>query len=327
MVRRRPDWRSGAGDAAGEKNLIAMTAMKSASIVGVGLINQDIVAVVPHWGGDEKVNAERMWEQIGGPVPVALCAMAWLGLPAPPHFIGVVADDADGKAISERLTSAGIIPCLTQAEGGRTSRSLVLLNSQTGTRFVANHAADLPPLTFDARQEMSLQNAHLLHLDGRDLPAALRAAQIVRASGGTVSLDLGTMRPGREALFPLCDILIASRKGGAGAFPEDADNPLRQVERFLQAGVGVSGVTLGAEGVVIGSRSETPRFLPAFAVENVRDTCGAGDLFHGAFLWAHLHRDNLFAAAAFAQAAVALRIPHYGNQDNLPRPRRRRIVP
>jgi sugar/nucleoside kinase (ribokinase family) len=80
-------------------------------------------------------------------------------------------------------------------------------------------------------------------------------------------------------------------------------------------------VTLGADGVVIGCRDENggePVHLPAFRVPNVVDTCGAGDLFHGAFLWAYREGRSVLESATFAQAAVALRIQHYGNVAGQP---------
>ena len=48
-------------------------------IVGFGLVNKDIVAVVPAWERGSKARATRTFEQIGGPVPVALTAVAKLG--------------------------------------------------------------------------------------------------------------------------------------------------------------------------------------------------------------------------------------------------------
>ena len=44
----------------------------------------------------------------------------------------------------------------------------------------------------------------------------------------------------------------------------------------------------------------------------------AGDLFHGAFLWAYLSGRDPHGAGDFAQAAVALRITGLGNRAGLP---------
>lgn len=312
-----------------------MTKRGDGPVVGLGLVNKDFVASVPSWERDGKVAASAYFEQVGGPVPVALAALARLeGGPGNVSLLGVLGDDRDGDDLLGWLAAGGVDGSLvTRAPATSTSRSLVLLDERDGTRTVANWAGGLPPLTpFTPEQEALLARAGLLHLDGRDLDASLRAAEIVRGvsvacgAGGVVSLDLGTMRPGGERLLPLCDIVIASRKGGSGAFPDAvrggpqaADSPAEQVRRFLDLGAEIAGVTLGHEGVVIGERGGgEPVHLPAFVVERVVDTCGAGDAFHGAFLAAHRAGRGPIEAAGFAQAAVAVRIARRGNQAGLP---------
>ena len=287
-------------------------------IVGVGLVSRDDVMVVPTLERDAKVAATQYFSQVGGPVPVALWAMVRLGLDTMPHFFGVVGDDDAGKEIARQLTKEKVTAHLVHAPGIATSRSHVYLDVRDGSRTLANYAETLPPLAFTLEQETILSQARLLHLDGRDLPAALRAAEIVANAGGLISLDLGTMRPGREPLIADCDIVLASKKGGAGAFPDVADNPMEQVRRFLSQGIRIAGVTLGKDGVVIGEQSGDIFHLPAYDVGDAVDTCGAGDLFHGAFLWAYLRGETLYECADFAQAAVAVRIGHYGNFAGLP---------
>jgi sulfofructose kinase len=288
------------------------------SLVGFGLVNKDLVAVANGVQKDHKSEASHYFEQVGGPIPVALqCAARLGGLRC--VQLGVVGADREGDELAGLLEEFGVEVRLQKAPGISTSKSLVLLDQTDGTRTLANYAETLPVFAFDPPSETLLSRADLLHLDGRDLAGCLHAARRVKNAGGTVSYDLGTMREGREELFPLCELVLASRKGGAGAFPDVAHDPLAQVARFLEAGASVAGVTLAEKGVAIGWRGgPAPQILPAPLAPRVVDTCGAGDTFHGAFIWAHLMGYPPPDAARFAMNAVVHRIGRFGNRAGLP---------
>jgi ribokinase len=292
-------------------------------IIGLGLVNKDLVAQVPAWERDEKTTAAAYFEQTGGPVPVALMTLARLGGDTKPLILSVIGGDRDGEEISGWLAEDGVDTLLLQREGAEisTSKSLVIVDSRDASRTLVNVAAHLPPLRITDAHRGSLAGTRLLHIDGRDLPACLVATRIVKENRGTVSLDLGTMRPGAEQLLPLCDIILASKKGAAGAFPSVADSPERQVQEFLRLGTAVAGVTLGKNGVVIGFRSEkgtTIQAMSAIPAPDAVDSCGAGDVFHGAFLWAYLQGHDPIASTRFAQAAASLRIRRLGNRAGIP---------
>jgi len=293
---------------------------KARPVAGLGLVNKDFVAVAESVERDGKANAQHYFEQVGGPVPVALTAMARLGLDSRPAFLGVIGADHHGEHLAALLEEDGV-DALPLKREGTTSKSLVLLDARDGSRTLANWSGGLPPLLpFAPAQAAALQGAGLLHVDGRDLDACVAAAEVVRAGGGRVSIDLGTMRPGREALLARCDLILSSRKGGAGAFPDAAGDPLEQVRRFLSMGAEAAGVTLAHEGVAVGSQDMAgPVRLRAFVPPGpVVDTCGAGDTFHGAFVWAYRSGRSAVEAADFAQAAVCLKITRLGNRAGLP---------
>ncbi|MBC8103123.1 MAG: hypothetical protein H7Z41_11105 [Cytophagales bacterium] len=294
-----------------------------AAIIGIGLAGKDCVVQVEAWERDEKTTASAYLEQVGGPVPVALMAMARLGLPQKPLLLSVIGGDPEGEQVSRWLGEGGIENAFLQRSGPETAtcKSLVILDQRDASRTIVAVAAHLPPLDLEPMRRSFFAATRLLHLDGRDLPASLGAATIVRSAGGTVSLDLGTMRPGAEALLPHCDIILASQTGAAGAFPAVSSLPQRQVEEFLKLGATIAGVTLGKNGVVIGFRRETRttvRMLPAISTPDAVDSCGAGDTFHGAFLWAYLQGRDPVRCAQFAQAAASLRIRRLGNRAGMP---------
>ena len=87
-------------------------------------------------------------------------------------------------------------------------------------------------------------------------------------------------------------------------------------------GCKIGGVTQGERGVLWYDESGEVRTLPALPVPQarVRDTSGAGDVFHGAYVYSYL--DNPFKGweehFRFAQHAAAYKIQHLGNEAGLP---------
>jgi sugar/nucleoside kinase (ribokinase family) len=84
----------------------------------------------------------------------------------------------------------------------------------------------------------------------------------------------------------------------------------------------VGGVTLGERGLVWYDETGPVRTLPALAVpsDRVIDTNGAGDVFHGAYIYSYLTNtakgwEDHFR---FARAAAAYKIQHLGNEAGLP---------
>jgi sugar/nucleoside kinase (ribokinase family) len=87
-------------------------------------------------------------------------------------------------------------------------------------------------------------------------------------------------------------------------------------------GVRVGGVTMGAKGLLWYDESDAERFLPALDVPDrlVIDTNGAGDIFHGSYVYSYLIDPDAEWEQhfKFARAASAHSIQHLGNEASLP---------
>ena len=106
-------------------------------------------------------------------------------------------------------------------------------------------------------------------------------------------------------LLRLVDYLIASS--------DFADDPHELADRY---GCPVVGITRGAEGAVFLDRG---RLLESRAFKvPVVDTTGAGDVFHGAFIYGLLHRWPLEENLRFSHAAAALNCMHIGARGGIP---------
>jgi sulfofructose kinase len=118
----------------------------------------------------------------------------------------------------------------------------------------------------------------------------------------------------REALFRLTDILIVGRRFGRMLTGKDAP---RDILHALAAfGPRVVGLTLAETGSMLLYQDEIV-VAPGFPVEVV-DTTGAGDVFHGAFVYGLLRRWEARTILAFANAVSALKCTCLGGRAGIP---------
>jgi sugar/nucleoside kinase (ribokinase family) len=87
-------------------------------------------------------------------------------------------------------------------------------------------------------------------------------------------------------------------------------------------GCRVGGVTMGERGLLWFDEAGAVRTLPALPIarERVLDTNGAGDVFHGAYVFSYLNSPGKSWQEhfEFARAASTYKIQHLGNEAGLP---------
>jgi sulfofructose kinase len=132
-------------------------------------------------------------------------------------------------------------------------------------------------------------------MDWRWPEAARLVATAARSAGVPVVLDLDRDVPAAWELAAVATHTIAD-----STLSEAYGGPARLLDRLTAMGTWAA-VTAGREGVIHrGGR------VPAFAI-TVRDSTGAGDVFHAAFALALAEGRSEREAMVFASAAAALR--------------------
>ncbi len=251
-------------------------------VVGLGLNATDTVVLVrefPSLGSKERVVGVS--RQAGGQVATALVTCQRLGLRA--RYVGKVGDDEAGRFQLDSLRREGLDLRYTRV-ARRTPNQLayIIVDQATGERTVF---WDRHPRLEVSPSELTPEavcSAKVLHLDGCDVEACMRAARWARASGIPVVADLDTVYKRVEKLFPLIDYLIAS----ANFLPAvtGTDDPFRVLEYMAREyRIRAPGMTLGRDGALVFWQGRF-HYSPGFVVETV-DTTGAGDVFHGAFVY------------------------------------------
>jgi len=154
-----------------------------------------------------------------------------------------------------------------------------------------------------------LSEYDILHLDGWAGAAAIKAAKIVRANGGTVVLDAGSVKPQMQELLPLVNVLIASQLFQNSQFGSTAATD----EQLLSLGIPNVITTDGSHGATW-ITDDDRLHEPALRIK-VIDTNGAGDVFSGAILHALASGWNRQATLKFANQVAGYVCQHRGNSS------------
>lgn len=286
-------------------------------ILAIGVCTVDQIAVVPTFPRpDGRLDMRELTPAIGGIAAVAAIAAARLG--ARVGFAGAVGDDSLGRDIRAALDEDGVdTTLLTVSAAVQTPTTIIISDSATGTRSILNHPAiatfGLAPSDAVVRAAVAARYVHLDHTAFPDLADAVLPA--CRAAGALVSLDAGVDFPGIERYLPLIDIYVTTdRQLASMTGQHDLARGLAQVRA---AGPRIAAATLGVEGsAALGPGGEWV-VAPAFHVPVV-DTTGAGDVFHGAFLYALLQGWDMRDTLTFANAAAALSCRALGGRPGCP---------
>jgi ribokinase len=289
-------------------------------ILGLGGVTTDQIGLVDHIpGSDEVIRLQRYRVEQGGMVATALVAAARLGAEA--EFLGAVGDDANGNLALERFAAEGIAtPSVQVLAGGISAFSFILVESHSGKRTIIHEpgvqrarALDIPKRDMKAK----LGGVGYLHLDGFWMDTAIELAETAREMQIPITLDIGQNQrdPKIEILLGLADYVIPSLPF-ARRFTK-SERVEQAAATLLGYGAGAVIQTLGEQGAYVLLKEGGSFTVPAFPIEVV-DTTGAGDSFHGGFLFALSRNYALQEAVVFASAVAALKCTKLGGQSGLP---------
>jgi sulfofructose kinase len=277
-------------------------ALPSADVVGVGINATDTIIRLPHFPTlDSKVELLSAEVKPGGQVASAIVACRRWGLSA--RYVGKIGDDAAGKLQVEEMQREGVYSHWITAPGCTSQSSYILVDELSGERTVLWKRDPEIALRPEDLQREWICGTRALLVDGHDTEAAAQAARWAREELIPVVGDFDNKYPRVEELLEYVDFVIASKD-----FPERLTGEkdlLRSLpDIFREFKCRLMGATLGRFGVLVWDGEE---FLlrPGFQVQAV-DTTGAGDIFHGAFLYGLVRDWGLEEILEFSCAAAAL---------------------
>lgn len=294
--------------------------MKTIDVFGLDMPCMDInvnVDEMPERNGGAR--ARNLSFQGGGKVSSGMVASARQGVSC--AIGGVLGADIFGRFCCQDFVRHGInVENLRLREGCDTGVSLVISEKHTQTRSFLFRASNAAPLQeSEVNWELLKQSKYLFIADTSELTR--KAVSIAREHGVQVFIDADYYSDALYDLIPEIDYFIGSEFVFDSLFPGEKEKGLENLrpacEKLLAMGPGTVVFTFGEKGCIGLDRQEGFFTLPAFSVE-VRDTVGAGDVFHGAFLASLLKNRSVKECARYASATSAIKCTRIGGRAGIP---------
>lgn len=283
-------------------------------VVGVGLNATDTLIRLPHFPAfNSKVEFESARVAPGGQTASAIVACRSWGLAA--RYVGKVGDDSAAELQRAEFRKAGIEAQLISVPDCTSQQAFILVDEGSGERTVLWRRDERLALQPGDLQREWISTARALHTDGHDNLAAAQAGRWAREAGIPVTADLDNLYAHVESLLDHVDYMIASQDFPARLTGER--NLLKALPAIAERhGCKVAGATLGRDGVLVWTKQDGFLYTQAYLVE-ARDTTGAGDVFHGAFLYALLAGWPLPCILDFSCAAAGLNCTALGARGGI----------
>jgi len=286
-------------------------------VIGIGCCAFDFLLIVPEkFKLDARTDISEFAMQGGGPIGTGLVTLARLG--AKTLYLGKLADDQFGHFLYEDFKKEGVDTGRIIFEKGASSTiAFILVHESTGKRTIfVPHQLNAVHLY---RGEINLEvvkSTRVLYIDSFYPEVSRDAAEIAKRNGVMVVLGIEGMTRQTPGLIKSSDVFIGDEE-----FLKDFTGRRNYLEgiKKLQAKYKdkIIVVTVGTQGSYVASGNEIFH-TPAFRVR-AKDTTGAGDVYHAAFIYGLLKKWDLHYTARFASATAALKCLSLGGRQGIPR--------
>jgi sulfofructose kinase len=282
-------------------------------VVGIGFPCIDFLINVDQFPetNSAAILREFSW-QGGGKVATALVTLGRLGVET--GFAGVVGGDAFGTFLVEDFKRHGVDTSrLIVDAAASTSLSVPISEKLTGGRSFIFNFGTCRKLQREDLDAEYIASAKILHLENMD-PVSLAAAAIARQNRVKVVIDADHENSASLEWLAQIDVLVASEFYYKAYFKDSHYE--ENCRNILSMGPQIVVFTLGGRGCV-GMDAGGYFELPAFQVP-VTDTTGAGDVYHGAFIYGLLQGWKTLETARFASAVAAIKCTRLGGRAAIP---------
>ena len=286
-------------------------------VLCVGHCSYDIICPVEAYPiEDNKYRIEERIDSGGGSAANAAYLLGKWGIET--YMAGVIGSDDLGNKIKKELESVQVkTDHIETIFDQPTSISFILVNKQNGSRTVFSPSSKA---SGQARKYDYLMNPDIILIDGYEYTAAREALN--KYPEAISIIDAETSSPEILELCKYVKYIVCSKNFAETMAKTKADfkDPKTLVNMYQNLRNRFPNkeiiVTLSEHGALYADGDEI-KIMPGLN-RQVKDTTGAGDLFHGAFAYGMLNKFPIEKCVSYGNIAAGLSLDKIGVRNSVP---------
>jgi sugar/nucleoside kinase (ribokinase family) len=267
-------------------------------VLFVGLITVDIQYFVDEFPSpNQKIKTEPPHVNVGGPAANAAVTFSFLG--GDSCFLTSIGKNSFSGFINDELTNLKIdVVDFSENECIEPVIASVITSSGNGDRSIISHFPHSVSCHFNIADHFNWNELDLVFIDGFYSEIALLVCKKAKEFNLMVVFDGGSWKSGTDEILQNVDFAICSEQ----FLPPCCNNYSEVIHYLNKKGINKIAVTRGEKSIQWFENNQFNSIdVPKI---DTKDTLGAGDIFHGAFAWYLLEKDN-FEQALIRASEVA----------------------
>ena len=274
-------------------------------LLGIGLsVYDQNLFVGEHPGPDDKITASSSSVSLGGPACIGTLCANRLGLKT--ALLSCVGDDPQGTYIRKTQQSFKS-HSLLEVPSKISAHGTIIIKSNGERSVIAVPPKDIryPAITLEKAPKYIL-------CDGRLGCEYYELIEKLISQGSQLILDAGSLNAGIKKLLKICSTLICSKKF---ALSYSNQKESSKAFAFLAKEFAKVAITQGSDPILYNNDGELGQINPLKI--KLKNSNGAGDIFHGSFIAALDHGFNYVESLSKANEIAAWHCTQKNTKDSL----------
>lgn len=231
------------------------------------------------------------------------------------YFAGLIGEEYYGQKVLKELSDASVNTEYLQVRSKvQTPTSYIINNLENGSRtIVTNRSNNVEMTDVEVKRDFDI-----IFLDGYEEAFSKKAIQ--KNPNAIKIIDAGSLNDRTINLSKLCDYVVCSKDFAEDYSKmkidyEDLDTIVEIYEKLHKDFKGKIIITLESKGAFLDYNGY--KIIPSIDVDAV-DSTGAGDIFHGAFVYCITQRFDLIKSVKISNISGGLSVLNIGARHSIP---------